>query len=278
MALIDEVYGDWGLRPMTDIDLWVSRPNDRPLRQALVELGYASQPFYPDTLRRGCVAVEIHTSLLGSERIAARDRILADGQMKPFERAHRFSVAGAHGWRLDPQDAVLFACLHLLKHNACRLLWLLEIDAMLAGWSSEEVAILSRRAHSAGQWHAVGLVSYLANDLLVRAPSVTQARAASHDDDRGGDAGLAELMVAPAPPPLARRALERRRARGKLPVWGPLVFFNAGGKPRERLMSVLETLFPRPSTLRQIFRDQDAWLATLYVRRFFQLVEMAMRS
>ncbi len=291
MAILDEVYGDWGLRPMTDMDLWLSEADAPALRQALVALGYRVEPFYPDTFRLGCVTVEIHTSLLGSERIKGRDRILADGPTKPFDRAQRFVVAETESWRLDRQDAALFACLHLLKHNASRLLWLLEIDAMMTTWDSDDLATFSQRARAAGQWQTVGLIAHLAADLLVPASSERHAVSAELQARRHADGGrrpggvpsarstgLGRLTNTPRPSASSRRALSRRRTRGSLPVWAPLVFFNGGDRRLGRVLSAFETLFPRPPTIRQIFRDQESWLPTLYVRRLLRLVEMVIRS
>ena len=263
MALIDDLYGDWGLRPMTDIDLWVEPEQAERLGRALVELGYEARPFYPETFERGPVAIEVHASLLGSERIGARDRILVDGQARPFDRAEAFTVGGETAWRLDAPDAVLYACLHLLKHNACRILWLLELDALVTARGAGDIDVLRQRARRSGQWQAVELVAFLARDLLV--PAGPEA------------VGLAALVPSTSPSVLSRRALSRRRRKGKLPVWAPLVFFTAGGSGRGRLLAAFETLFPRPRTLRQIFRDNDSWLVTLYARRFLRLIEMVVR-
>lgn len=298
MALIDDLYADWGLRPMTDIDLWVDGDGNHSLRRALVDLDYEAQPFYPDTFRRGSVSIDAHCSLLGSERISTRDRILADGETTRFGRALPFEIAGKRAWRLDTADTVLFACLHLLKHNACRMLWLLEVDALVAGWGADETAALTRRAGRAGQQHAVELVAFLANDLLAEpvdngsgkaSPPVDTSKRTSPPVDGSGRAaapversgfrrpGLAALLGDVRTSAMERRALSRRRTKGKLPVWGPLVFFNVGGTRGGRARSAFETLFPRPATLRQIFEDDDSWLAVLYVRRFFRLVEMVVR-
>ncbi len=70
------------------------------------------------------------------------------------------------------------------------------------------------------------------------------------------------------------RYLLRRRRDGALPVWSSLVLLSAGG-PVRQLALALESMFPRPGVLRQVF-PQYAGLSgrRLYGRRLRQLLEM----
>ena len=271
MSLLDDLYGDPGERPMSDVDLWIERGDLDQLGASLRRLGYEAQPFYPDTFHRGATVVEIHTDLLGASRIRSRELILAGEQERIFARTEAFATCEAPAWRLERHDAVLFACLHLLKHNASRLLWLLEIEAMIRAFDEDDWREVLGRADAAGQRRAVHQVAFLADDLLspvrssVRGPATKSNFPASLAD--GSSLGRLE-----------RRALARRRMRGALPAWGPLIFFSPQRSFRERATSIFESLFPRPTVLRQIFEDRTSSIATLYFKRFWQLLEMLVRS
>ena len=80
MALLDDLYPDPGLRPTGDVDVWVARENLDALIAVLTAVGYAPEPFYPDTYRRGNTIVDIHTHLLGAGRVQTREGIFAAGQ------------------------------------------------------------------------------------------------------------------------------------------------------------------------------------------------------
>ena len=270
MSLLDSLYDDPGERPMSDVDLWIERRDLDQLGAALRRLGYEEQPFYPETFHRGSTVVEIHTDLLGASRIRSRGLILAGEHARIFERTEAFAACGAPTWRLERHDAVVFACLHLLKHNASRLLWLLEIEALIQPFNEDDWSEVLERADAAGQRRALHQVAFLAGDLLspagssAREPAPTSNFPASLAD--GAPLGRLE-----------RRALALRRARGALPAWGPLLFFSAQRSFRERATSIFETLFPRPTVLRQIFEDRTSSIATLYFKRFWQLLEMLVR-
>jgi len=52
IALLRDVYTDPGLRPTTDIDLWVLPADLSSATSILVHAGYDSDPLYPTTFRR----------------------------------------------------------------------------------------------------------------------------------------------------------------------------------------------------------------------------------
>lgn len=280
MALLDDLYGDPGLRPMGDIDVWGEEGDIDRARAALLRLGYSEPPFYPDTLRRGAVTFDVHRSLLGIKRIATRAGILAGAQVEAYAAARPLDIGGHAALRLDGRDAAWFACLHLLKHNASRLLWVLEVEALLARLQPSELEELALLADRSGQRRALGIAGRLiaalptANGAAMELP----ADASQADGSTSDNVGRLLRVTSGAPlSPLARRALRRHRRHGELPTWAPLLFFSPQRTRREQLIGTLETFFPRPDVLRQIFEDRDAWLATLYLRRAGQLLERLVR-
>ena len=64
MALLQQIYQDVGLRPLTDIDLWVLPEDRHNLAQALTGLDYEIDPLYPNTFRKGATIVDVNTHIL----------------------------------------------------------------------------------------------------------------------------------------------------------------------------------------------------------------------
>lgn len=261
MALLDSLYPDIGLRPMFDIDLWVDPRQLEALTRTLESLGYRSAPYYPDTYRRASTSIDIHTHLLGAERIQSRTSILAKGQEPFFEHQRALLISGASASQLGRVEEVMYLILHLLKHNAERLLWLLEIDALLEGWSEADWSALRSLALDSGQEKSLIQVGFLADLLL---------------EDRAAP-GIARLAAPTRLGRLERRALARRASKGSLPIWAPLLFFSSQRGIGARFASIFESLFPRPEILRQIFEDSETRIWRLYFRRFGQLVERVLR-
>jgi len=260
MALLDTLYEDPGLRPTGDVDLWVGADDLAALVATLREAGYAEEPFYPDTYRRGPTTVDIHTHLLGAERVRSRELIFAAGQEAMFADPRPTAYGPAAGRLGRPQEIFLLG-LHLLKHNADRLLWLVEMNELVAAFADDEWGQLLSLARDMRQDDSIRQVAFLADLLLedTTAPRYTELA-------QQGGLGRTQTTT-----------LTRRATRGALPLWGPLVFFSSQSSLGSRAVSAFETLFPRPATLRQIFRDTRTSLWRLYVRRFGQLVGWVIR-
>jgi hypothetical protein len=74
---------------------------------------------------------------------------------------------------------------------------------------------------------------------------------------------------------LEKKVLRVRIKRDCLPIWASLLLFSSGKGLRERFSLVLETLFPRPEILRQIFvAAPDLKVCQLYWKRALQLFGM----
>ena len=75
---------------------------------------------------------------------------------------------------------------------------------------------------------------------------------------------------------LEKLVLQKRSDGKPLPVWSPLLFFTAGKSFRRKAVFVLESLFPRPEILRQVFANTpDLKLWQLYLKRALQIVNQA---
>ncbi|MFQ5742655.1 MAG: nucleotidyltransferase family protein [Acidobacteriota bacterium] len=263
IILLQQIYHDLGSRPMSDVDLWV-REGDYPgLVEILLHTGYQRDPLYPDTFRKGLTTLDLHTHLLGADRIRSRTLLLTGDQKEIFGNTREVSFQGQGALCLGRYDQVLYLSLHALKHNVERLIWLVDIDGLVAGWQQSDWQALVDRATEMGQEQSIYCIAFLARHLL--------------EDRRGPSkwkqAGSDKLGF------LEKRIL-RRRIRGRaFPIWAPLVLFTARKGIRWRFLVALETLFPRPEILRQVIVGADdlkVW--QLYLYRFWQLVGMVIRT
>jgi hypothetical protein len=132
--LIQQVYGDLGLRPMTDIDFWVLPEEYPALIPILINQGFERSPLYPNTFRKDSTIFDIHTHILWADRIAARKFIIRKGEEDIYRKTGWLHVEGQSARCLNPYDQVIYLSLHVLKHYANRLIWLVDIKSLLVRW------------------------------------------------------------------------------------------------------------------------------------------------
>ena len=146
LALAEAVYGDWGVRPMADVDLLV-RPGD--LDQAAGAL--ANQGYLPPAARSGerspafarrfhgeqsfCpqngtgMCVDLHTHLVAPTWFRASTRI----ELEPlWARARPLSIDGAAVLQLAAEDELLYLCLHAaVNHDLTAVRLFVDIDRLI---------------------------------------------------------------------------------------------------------------------------------------------------
>jgi hypothetical protein len=260
IILLAQLYSDIGVRPLGDIDLWVMQEDYLSFITALESLGYEGDPLYPKTLRRGLTVLDLHTHIMGADRIRTRALLLPKDQNDIFKDTQVIDFDGSEAWCLNQYDQVLYLGLHALKHNLDRLLWLVDIKALLADWGESDWEAGWRRAEELGQRKALSSIVFLLTRLFNFQIPI-KAR---------------ELMGEMRLNFLEKHLLRKRTQGNSLPQWAPLVLFSPEKGARKRLMFTVETLFPRPDILRQVFErppGRTAW--HLYALRVLQLVRMA---
>jgi hypothetical protein len=259
VALLEKIYKDIGLRPLTDIDLWVL-PEDRDVFDNLmIQLGFQRDWLYPNTFKKGGTIVDINSHILWADRIRSRRHLLAKSQHALYENIEILNFDGEPAGCLDLPDQVLYLSLHAFKHCAGRLIWLVDIKHLITGWQTSNWKALFDRAEEWGQVSIVYDMLYLIRHLFnLKLPADIQAMVEGRR--------LAWLD----------RVTLRKRLNGRpLPDWAPLLLFTSGKGLTARMSFVFETLFPRPPILRQIFSatpNFKTW--QLYLKRAFQLVGM----
>ncbi len=260
-ALIHTLYADVGLRPMTDIDIWVQAEDLQEFITLLLHLGYEQDPFYPATLRKGLTVLDIKTHLLGADRIKSRTLLLKGGQEPVFRRVRPLSIEGQRAFMLDPYDQILYLTLHAFKHNAEKMNWLVEIRELTRHWKPSEWQMLFTRAAEMGLERTLLHLLFLLRKFL----DYPAEEIITTGDQR---LTLLETIL-----------LKRRIKNGALPEWAPLIFYSRKTDLKGQLHYILETLFPRPDILRQSIKNSaDLKVWQLYGLRFFDLGRRALTS
>lgn len=257
IILLGQVYEDVGLRPLSDIDLWVLRKDYPDVTGILSSLGYQRNRVYPNTFRRGPTTFDLHTHILWADRIKARTFLLTKSQDSIYEDTRIIQFEGKEARCLSRYDQVLYLSIHALKHNVNRLIWLVDIQNLLADWKNSDWEALIKRARNLGQEKSIFYIFTLLHQLL--------------DFHLPREAW--KLLESKKLHYLEKRALTQRTKKGSLPFWTPLVLFSPRKGLRKRFSFVFETLFPRPEILRQIFPDRpDLKVWKLYRMRALQLL------
>ena len=137
-ALLAEIYPEPGLRPLGDIDLWVLPGNRERIGAVLVKLGFRETSLAPGVFRRGDVLVDTHVQLDWTERIRS-SRFLFAVDIETIHRdCRRVSWDGLELLCLGRHDQVIYLTVHAIKHNWERLIWLADIQRLVARWQTAD--------------------------------------------------------------------------------------------------------------------------------------------
>ena len=261
--LLNEPYKDIGLRPMTDIDLWVPKKGYETIVQILETLGYERDAVYPSNFKQGSVLFDVHTHILWADRIRARKLLLGKSEEHLIKEARAIEIEGEKALCLSPCDQVLYLSLHAFKHRVERLIWLMDIKRILERWSAADWERIVHRAEDLGQEKTLMYILFLL-DRIFRLRTPPDALEPIYRRTLG---------------PLERKILRERVTKGALPIWGPVLLFSSQLGLGKRVAFFFETLFPRTDVLRQVFPYPSSlkpW--QLYGRRALQLLSMLLRA
>lgn len=255
--LLQGIYDDIGLRPLSDIDLWVPAKNYRKLIPILINLGYRPDPLYPNTFRKGPTVLDLHTHILWADRIQARQHLLSKDQNYIYQNTRLLEIDGLKARCLGRYDRIIYLGLHMLKHNAERLIWLVDIYRLTADFDSSNWEALLVRAKELGQTKCIAYIAFLIENLLGhQLPEPTRLL-------------LRNLNT------VEKKILRQRIKKGSLPEWSTLFLLSPGKGLKKRFTFIAETLYPRPDILRQVFSDTPALnTRRLYTKRTRQLIGM----
>ncbi len=254
LSLLVNLYSDPGLRPVSDIDLWVLPEGLDRATAVLSRLGFNNTALYPMLFRKGALLIDLRTHLLGAERIPARHFLVKIDQQSIFENCRCLVYEGCKLRYLNPQDQAIYLTIHTVKHNLERLVWLADLRRLVADWKLPDWDAFRARAVELGQPRIPAVTGYLLAMLS------------------GG--GIPEPLRAPIELSSLEKHLLRMRRRGPLPQWSSLILLRAGSGLHQ-LEFALQSIFPRPAVLRQVFAGREElkeW--QLYALRVRQLLGM----
>jgi hypothetical protein len=254
-ALLLHIYPDPGLRPLSDLDLWVLPRHREQLSTVLSRLGFEEDSLTPGNFRRGAIRVDVHEHLDWAERIRASRFLFATDAEEIYRRCRPQSHEGVPVLSLESCDQVTYLMVHAIKHNLERMIWLADIQRLVAAWQGPEWEAWRQRTQQLGQEGMTAVLSYLRQELFeMRTPAAATAK--------------------PKLTALGRYLLRMRKKR-PLPKWSSLELLAAGSRIRQ-LEFAFESTFPRPEILRQVFTDRldlsDWQLYGLRVRQLLRMV------
>jgi hypothetical protein len=259
MPLLQQIYEDIGLRPMTDIDVWVLPDHFQAVEKSLIRLGYRKDMVYPKTFKKNSTTIDVNAHILWADRIKSRRFLLNVSQEEIYNNCMVIDFDGAKARCLDRYDQILYLSLHAFKHCANRLIWLADVKNLIVDWKTADWQALFDRARQLGQVNAIHCILFLIGHLFdFKPPAGIQTMVEGHR------IGYLESAI-----------LNKRLNGQPLPAWAPVVLLTAGKALPKRLAFIVENLFPRPPILRQIFaRAPDLKIWQLYLKRALQLVGM----
>ena len=259
IALLPKIYEDIGLRPTTDIDLWVMEKDFSSLVRILLNQGYERDKLYPTTFRKGSTILDLRTHILWADRIKSRELLLSRDQEYIHNDTQIIDFEGHKVRCLNEYDQVLYLMLHGLKHNLERLIWLADIKLLIEDWQKSDWEALIHRARELGQEKPIYYILFVLTHLFGFQPPVE----------------INPLLLRKHLNSVEKKLLRQRMAGDSLPVWAPLFLFTSGKPWSTRLRFMFETFFPKAEIMRQIFpAHSECKVWQLYFKRILQCFSM----
>jgi len=255
--LLQQIYKDVGLRPLTDIDLWVLPETREAVDGVLIQLGYEKDRLYPNIFKKASTIIDLNTHIFWADRIQSRKMLINEKQEVLYQNCRIIDFEGQKAYGLGRVDQVIYLSLHTIKHYADRLIWLVDLKNLLQDWQSSDWERLRMRCKELGQENAIDFILI----LLAQIFDLRESIAASDS--------LGTNLLNPL-----EKMIMKNRLNGKpLPSWSPMLLLTSGKGFSKKAAFIFESLFPRPEILRQVFANTPnlkVW--QLYLKRAQQLV------
>ena len=238
---------------MDDIDLLVRPEHLGEVAVLLGDLGYATPARHPDIFLSDELVLDIHVDLFHNERVSARRFAGSMPIEEIWRRRCKKAISGFQLECIGDEDAAIYSAVHVLRHSFRRLNWFVDLSLLCA--QSVDAAELIRRAEAATlQKPLFYALRFLAPHVELPAALATWSR---------------QQTMSPVETWFVRKAWADRQHNELGDV---LWSFSIGGLAR-RLYFIIQTLFPRPAVLMQVFPFLPAPLFPLaYALRLVQLM------
>jgi|GEM_PF-3293307 len=176
-VLMNSVYPDRGIRPLIDIDLVIADENMAAAQRHLAQKGYASAPGYPCFLAKDDIYLDLHANTTSFWQASALGSAL--DIRRPEVWAETVSFEGLTYVRtLGATDMILSCSEHLQWHSFERLIWLVDIAALVGkqGQDFDSERFVARAEHFRLQKTVYFIFKFLANWGWVDVPQAILGR------------------------------------------------------------------------------------------------------
>ncbi|OGJ86952.1 MAG: hypothetical protein A2350_01165 [Candidatus Raymondbacteria bacterium RifOxyB12_full_50_8] len=254
-ALLDTLYMDLSLRPLCDMDLLVNQKHKKELAQAFAERGFTQNKIYPGHYEKGSLVFDVHFDLLETDRISARWFISPDLTDTTVLHPHA-SIPNL--FVLSPERSFIHCSLHTVKHSYSRWIW--GVDLALFLDRNPNPLFLKQVLEEAKR---LGVGRPLAHSLMV----------------------LRDLFGFPLskgafgypPNRIEQRIIDRIVNAQPMEQAGDLLFFFTIPGIVRKMRFAFETIFPRPSIIRQTANHESESMVKLYLKRIGMLASFCVR-
>ena len=252
-SLLDLIYEDYGLRPLSDMDFLLPGEFFQKARDVLLKDGFESPPHFPGVFLKGHLQLDLHQDIMNAARIEGRK----DFVYLRFEDLEKYAVRlpewqGAY--RLRPEANFPLLAAHLVKHSFNRLIWFVDLFRMLM--MGEEKFDPAEMMEIARGWNL--LPSALIPVLFAQ--------------ERFGlllppclEEGISHLALRRNF--FCRQVLNNRRAQGM----GNFFVVSQMGSLTAGVRFLWEFCFPKPEVMAQIYPRWEKNITISYALRFVNL-------
>ena len=228
-------YPDPGCRPMDDIDILVRPGEFGAVKAFLHTRGFLNPARYEDLFVRGDLTLDLHEDLLNCSRISARQYAGWMDIAAVLRDSKPVVIEGVALSAMCREDMALYTSVHALRQGYSRFTWFLDMHFLLREnicWDS----MLAKAQHYNLQRPMMYSMDFLSQWLHIELPSATPA-------------WRENIKLSMAENYFLQKAFTGR-CKGE---WGDLLWaFNIAGF-RCRFWFLVETLFPGPTVLLQVF-------------------------
>ena len=228
-------YPDPGCRPMDDIDILVRPGEFGAVKAFLHTSGFLNPARYEDLFVRGDLTLDLHEDLLNCSRISARQYAGWMDLGAVWRDSRPVVIEGVSLSAMCREDMALYTTVHALRHGYSRFTWFLDLHFLLREdicWDS----LLAKAKRYNLQRPMLYSMDFLSQWLHIDLPSATIAWRSS-------------FKLSSAERYIMQKAFNGH-CKGE---WGDLLWrFNVAGL-RRKFGFLVETLFPGPTVLLQVF-------------------------
>jgi len=263
-ALLEMIYQDLGVRTLGDIDILVKEKDMLRLETLLRRIGFVNIKHYPSLFTSSDILLDIHADIANLSRISSRRYAVTIPQEALWQASQALKSSNPLIRLLSIEDMILALCAHLQKHSYNRLIWFVDINEVLRAYKKDiDWEQFIARAHQFN---------------LIK-PLYFSLRFIDHHWSTPHITSLISQMKKIQLYFIEQMAVKKMLKLEKIDKWGDILYLLNIRRKREKLRFILETLFPRPKVMSQIFNISNPFLLLLaYPLRLWQLTIFGFRS